>query len=122
MFGQNIVVHTDHMNILHANLTNDRTIRWRGLLEEHGAKFVHIRGVDNVVATALSRLDKEDQDVKIPEEKSMVMCSTRLDHDEGLADVQHRHCFASIMDEELERFPMSPQLISKQGTTKAHKL
>ena len=67
-FGQKIAVHTDGMNILHVNLTNDRIIRWRCLLEEHGAKFVHIRGADNVVADALSRLDKEDQDVKMPEE------------------------------------------------------
>ena len=83
------------------------------MLEEHGAKFVHIRGADNVVADALSRLDEEDQDVKIPEEKLMAMSLTRLDYDES-PDVQHPHCFASITDEELERFPMSPPLIGKE--------
>ena len=113
LFGQKIVVHADHMNILYPNLTNDRIIRWRCLLEEHGAKFVHIRGVDNVVADALSRLDKEEQDVAIPAGKLMVMCLTRMDHNEGLEEPSP-HCFASLTDEELERFPMSPPLIGKE--------
>jgi len=83
------------------------------LLEEHGAKFVHIRGEDNVVADALSRLDKEEQDVAIPAGKLMVMCLTRMDHNEGLEEPSP-HCFASLTDEELERFPMSPPLIGKE--------
>ena len=81
--------------------------------EECGAKFVHIRGEDNVAADALSRLDKEEQCVPIPEGKLMVMCLTSMDHNEGLEEPPP-HCFASLTDEELERFPMSPPLIGKE--------
>ena len=59
LFGQRIVVHTDHKNILYGNLSNDRIIRWRCLLEEYGPIYVYIKGKNNVVADALSRLDKE---------------------------------------------------------------
>ena len=56
-------MHTDHMNIVCGNLSNDRITRWRLLLEECGPAFVHVKGTDNTVADALSHLDmtgKED--------------------------------------------------------------
>ena len=65
------------------------------------------------LADALSRLDKEAKDVCIPAEKLMVMEMTRLDHDESM-EIQQPHCFASLTDEELERFPTSPPLIGKE--------
>ena len=46
------MVHTDHKNILYANLANDQIIRWRCLLEECGAEIVHIAGEKNVVAAS----------------------------------------------------------------------
>ncbi len=57
LLGQDLVVHTDHKNILYGNLSNDRITRWRLLLEEYGPTFAHVKGKDNVVADALSRLD-----------------------------------------------------------------
>ena len=51
------MVHTDHKNIIYGNLSNDRIVRWRLLLEEFGPRYEHVAGVDNVVADALSRLD-----------------------------------------------------------------
>ena len=92
---------------------NDRIIRWQCLLEECGPTHVHIKGENNVAADALSGLDKEDFDAKIPEGKLMSMCLTRIDHDEGLEEPP-LHCFASLTDEELERFPVSPPLIAKE--------
>ena len=86
LFGQKIVVHTDHKNILYGNLSNDRIIRWRCLLEEYGPTYVYIKGEHNVMADALSRLDKEKVDVKIPEGKLIAMCLTRIDHNEGLEE------------------------------------
>jgi hypothetical protein len=53
------VVHTDHKNIIYGNLTNDRIARWRLLLEEFGPEYVHVKGEDNVLAGALSRMDME---------------------------------------------------------------
>ena len=79
--------------------------------------YVYIKGENNVVADALSRLDKEEVDAKIPEGKLIAMCLTRIDHNEGLEEPPI-HCFASLTNEELERFPMSPPLIAKETNLK----
>jgi hypothetical protein len=73
LLGQQVIIHTDHLNILYGKLSNDRITRWILLLEEYGRKYVHIAGKNNIVADALSRLEK-DEDEKLSEtEKVFVM-------------------------------------------------
>jgi hypothetical protein len=61
------------LNILYGKLSNDRITRLRLLLEEYGPKYVHIAGKNNIVADALSRLEK-DQDEKLSEtEEGLVL-------------------------------------------------
>ena len=59
LLGQRIRVFTDHKNLIREALgqTSDRVYRWRMLLEEFGPEIEYIKGVDNTVADALSRLD-----------------------------------------------------------------
>ena len=59
LWGQIIKVYTDHKNLMQnaLGLTSDRVYRWRLLLEEYGPEIIYIKGVDNTVADALSRLD-----------------------------------------------------------------
>ena len=59
LFGQKIIIHTDHKNILYGKFPSERVMRWRLLLEEYGPTFVHIAGKDNVIADALSRLEHD---------------------------------------------------------------
>ena len=63
LFGQKIVVFTDHKNLTYDNsdYSSDRVLRQRLLLEEYGAKILYIKGEKNIVADSLSRLpcDKE---------------------------------------------------------------
>ncbi len=56
---------TDHKNLTRdaLGLTSDRIYRWRLLLEEYGLEIIYIKGVDNTVADALSRL-QYDHDKK----------------------------------------------------------
>ena len=56
LLGQQIIVHTDHKNILYEKLSSDRIIRWRLLLEEYGPEYKHVKGQNNVVTDALSRM------------------------------------------------------------------
>ena len=58
LWGQNIKVYTDHKNLVQDALGNssDRVYRWRLLLEEYGPEIVYIKGIDNTVADAISRL------------------------------------------------------------------
>ena len=58
LWGQKLVVYTDHKNLMHnaLGLTSDRVYRWRLILEEYGPKNVYIKGIDITVADAISNL------------------------------------------------------------------
>jgi hypothetical protein len=62
LLGQQVILHTDHLNVLYGKLSNDRITRWILLLEEYGPNYVHIAGKNNIVADALSRLEKYDDE------------------------------------------------------------
>jgi hypothetical protein len=59
--------------MLYGKLSNDRIIRWRLLLEEYGPTYVHIAGKNNIVADALSRLEKDDDEKKSETEEVLVL-------------------------------------------------
>jgi hypothetical protein len=59
LWGQRTKVLTDHKNLIQdaLRLTSDRVYRWRLLLEEFDPETMHIKGIHNTVADAISRLD-----------------------------------------------------------------
>ena len=59
LWGQRIKVFADHKNLIQdaLGLTSDRVYQWRLLLEEFGPEIMHVRGIHNTVASAISRLD-----------------------------------------------------------------
>ncbi len=61
LLGQQIIVHTDHQNLTYKKFTSDRVMRWRLFIEEYSPDLRYIKGKENVVADALSRLEKLDQ-------------------------------------------------------------
>ena len=64
LLGHQITVYTDHKNLIYTNFNTERVIRWRLILEEFGSELKYIRGENNVVADALSRLERSDnQDI-----------------------------------------------------------
>ena len=95
LLGHKIVVWTDHKNLIHNNLTSERVLRWRLLMEEYSPDIRYIKGPENIVADALSRLPTTNNP-----EKPYVMPSR-----EELAD-----CFAEDEDENWS-FPISITLI-----------
>ena len=58
LFGYPIRVYSDHKNLVHAatQSQSQRVMRWRLILEEFGPDIVHIKGEENIVADAMSRL------------------------------------------------------------------
>ena len=59
LWGQKLVVYTDHKNLMQdaLGLTSDRVYRWRLILEEYGPEIIYIKGIHNTVADAISRLN-----------------------------------------------------------------
>jgi hypothetical protein len=59
LWGQSIKVYTDHANLIKdaLGMTLDCVYRWRLLLEEYGPKIVYIKGIQNTIADAISRLE-----------------------------------------------------------------
>ncbi len=57
--GTKVKVYTDHKNLIQValGLTSDIVYWWRLLLEEYGPEVMHIKGILNKVADAISRLD-----------------------------------------------------------------
>jgi transposase InsO family protein len=56
LLGQQIEVFTDHKNLVYKHFNTERVMRWRLLIEEFGPKLTYIKGPNNIVADALSRM------------------------------------------------------------------
>ena len=73
LFGQQLVVHTDHKNLTCKNFNTERVMRWRLILEEFGPELRYVKGEDNVVADALSRLEMTPNEISHkPEEMAEI--------------------------------------------------
>ena len=59
LWGQRIKVYTDHKNLVRdaLGLSSNRVFRWRLTLEEYNPEIIYIKGIDNTVADAISRLE-----------------------------------------------------------------
>ena len=64
LLGQQIKVHTDHENLTYKTFNSDRVMRWRLYIEEYSPDLHYIKGTNNVVADALSRLDMDETPVE----------------------------------------------------------
>ena len=57
LLGHQITVYTDHKNINYKHFNTERVMRWRLILKEFGPELKYIKGGNNVVSNALSRLE-----------------------------------------------------------------
>ncbi|KAH9133249.1 hypothetical protein AeRB84_020638 [Aphanomyces euteiches] len=64
LLGRDITICTDHLNFTHETFNEPTLLRWRLKIEEFAPRFVYLKGENNIVADALSRLKtNEDSDV-----------------------------------------------------------
>jgi len=71
LWGQQIMVYTDHKNLIQdtVGLTPDWVYCWRLLLDEYGPTIMYFKSIHNTVAYAISRLDYGP----VQEDKSTMM-------------------------------------------------
>jgi len=62
LLGQQIEVFTDHKNLVHKHFNTERVVQWRLLSEEFGLKLTCVKGVNNIIADAPSRLDTAEEE------------------------------------------------------------
>ena len=65
--GFEVIIHTNHLNLLYSKMPNQRMMRWRLLLEDFHPIVKHIAGDNNLSADALSRLKMEDNAYNVQE-------------------------------------------------------
>jgi len=63
LLGQQIEVFTYHKNLVYKHFNTEGVMHWRLLLEEFSPKLTCVKGVNNVVADALSRLDIAEEEI-----------------------------------------------------------
>lgn len=64
LLGMDIRIRTDHKNLTLKTFNTERVMRWRLIIEEHGARFFYIKGAENVVADILSRITMTSDDLE----------------------------------------------------------
>ena len=64
LLGQQITVYTDHQNLTYKNFNTERVMQWRLILEEFNPTLLYIKGENNIIADALSRLDMQPSTLK----------------------------------------------------------
>ena len=119
LLGQQLVVHTDHLNILYSKMPSPRVVRWRLLLEEYGARFEHIKGEDNVVADTLSRHPNsdpdDDDDITVPIGKRLAYFVARITTTEEDDDTEYT-LSSLVTEHDLQDAgvcPLSPKVIAQ---------
>ena len=56
ILGHQITVYTDHKSLTYNFLNTECVMRWRLIIEEFGPELKYIKGENNILADALSRL------------------------------------------------------------------
>ncbi len=92
LLGHEIVVYTDHKNLTYKNFNTKRVMHWRLILEEFGLTLRYIKGTQNVVADALSHLEKENR-------VAHTLCSMDI-----LSDAEYKKQYAEAPSEEFFAF------------------
>jgi hypothetical protein len=78
LFGQSVEIFTDHINLTRdaLGMTSDHVYRRRLLIEEYGPEIRYIKGVDNTVADAISRLDYNPTKPRHADDEYLDECSS----------------------------------------------
>jgi len=72
---QDIIIYTDHWNLLAKNCTIECILWWYLLIEEFSPQFHYILGQQNIVADTLSNLDMTDTNYSVTQNEELLSMS-----------------------------------------------
>ena len=124
LWGQIIKVFTDHKNLIQdaLGLTSDRVYRWRLIIEEYGPEIIYIKGINNTVADAISRLDFApiahsdlESDKKNWMNFAKCFCAVQSSQDQSKTEftMDMNHVFANRSDEG-DIYPLTVKEIAEE--------
>lgn len=120
LLGADITVKTDHMNLTRDNITSQRLLNWRLLIEEFAPTLQYVQGDTNVGADMLSRypLLEEEQEAPMPS------LGTSTKHNLTKSEFDNDVIAEAMLyyPEEIERFPLNFEDIMKQQQSDAEVL
>ncbi|KAE9338298.1 hypothetical protein PF008_g12127 [Phytophthora fragariae] len=64
VLGQDVRIHTDHLNLTYSTFNNWQMMRWRSEVVEFGPTLLYVKGEENIVADALSRLSTDGAELE----------------------------------------------------------
>ena len=107
LLGQQVVIHTDHMNLTHKQFNTDRVLRWRLIIEEFSPDMQYIPGEDNIVADTLSRMELLDSTSPKHNEECLAFCATEFPL---YAHKQMLQCYTALDQQESKTINLHLQL------------
>ena len=111
LLGHQITVYTDHKNLTHKCFNTERIMRWRLILEEFGPEIKYIKGENNVVADAISRLEMSDS-------QEILNISELYGYDdEDLPDSAYPICYKDISKAQKTDAKLSQNIVSHKYYT-----
>ena len=59
LYGAELTIYTDHLNLTFKDLTTQRVQRWRAYVEEFAPTLKYVPGEENILADTFSRLPRK---------------------------------------------------------------
>ena len=122
LWGAKINVYTDHINLTRQTITSNRIMTWRMLCEEFSPIFHYIKGPDNTIADALSRLPIEEEKGTLSTTVETVQSSVNNSEETLVVNKQSNGSECNAIEDlfinypaDLPNFPIAfPQLMKAQ--------
>ena len=111
LLGHQITVYTDHKNLTYKVFNTERVMRQRLILKEFGPELKYIKGENNVVSDALSRLEKS------PNQEILNISELYGYDDEDIPDSAYPICYHDISKSQETDAKLKQKLVSHKDYT-----
>ena len=90
-------IHTDHKNLTFANFNSQRVLQWQCYLEDYSPAMHYIKGQNNVIGDAFSRLDQIDDSQCLEGKNAPLEMPYELEQGCNIVqDAQMLECFLNL--------------------------